>query len=1264
MKRITLLLISLLCIQFVSANKHSITPPKSNKKVYFAPPNDNCANATTLTVNAGATCTSTATASFTAATASTGEVAPCTSLTTPIGGQDIWYQFTATATTHTIALSNFAGSIQPVMLVLYEGECGALTQMYCSANNVIIASGLTPGTVYKLRSYFNLASPSLTTTFNICVTTPPASSNLDCSINTINYSFETPAPPAGAGWPNFVNDNTVQGWRTTNNDHIIEFWPSPSAEGVIAFQGSQFIELNANANQGTMGVYQDYATPQSTVFTIKFAHRGRMGTDVCKLMAGPAGGTLQQVVQVSTPNTGWVHYGEAPNAAITYTVPADQPITRFYFQAVSTSTGDTSVGNYLDAIEFTAQNQIITPTPNYMPCGTLSIDVEAAGIGSWTPHADNPGTATISDPTSTNITISNFSTPGIYLFDWGTSNCISTMEVEFVGAEPEPPTVANLTYCQGQTAPVLTVGFDQGNTVGWFYGSAWHTDPPVVNTATLGTTTYYVRQTTPNGCESVSTSFTVTIVALNPSVTSFTLPAAVCAGAANVVPTPATDFTTGGVYSAGTGLNIDPATGEIDLATSTPGSYTVTYTVAANPASCLQAGSSTAPITINAAPVLAAATAIELCDNDYDGLAIFNLNPAGTQVLNGQTGYTVTYHESLAEAEAGTGAITTPGAYPSETANTQTIFIRVVQTGTTTNCYSIQTVDLIVHPKPAVPVVSNYTLCDDAVTTGEATVFNLTTKNTEAVGADATLAVTYYSSQAAAQAGTPEIPTPQAYTNTANPQTVWVRVENTFGCFSISSFNLIVNPLPPVSATAQLQECDEDGAADFTLTELNTLIIANPAGYTFTYYASQALADDASTDVLPSVYTTATTTIYVRVVNNTTGCFIVTPAQLNVIARPVTVPATPLQVCDVLPNDGIAVFDLTLAGTEVINGQTGLTVTYHTTEAAAENGTGAITTPATYTNNTAIPVIYIRVIPTGTTTNCATVEPVQLIVNPAPVIPAIADYVLCDDNNSPDGEELFDLTTLNDDVTVNPLATVTYYTSQANALAGTPQIPNPTSYQSGNATLWVRVQTQFGCFSVASFNLVVNPLPVVNTAMEPFYACEETPGQGIFNLDLIAPLVTNGAAGYTVAYYATLQQAQTGGAGLSTPYSSTTATIYVKVIDEITGCASITTADLEVLPAPIAPVVPALEECDANNDQVAVFNINTALDYILSYMGGSVTLTVHETLADATFGANPLSDAQIDAYTNVFAFTTNGVQTLYINVSSNQTECFDIAELQ
>ncbi|MBK7308306.1 MAG: hypothetical protein IPI88_15650 [Chitinophagaceae bacterium] len=45
--------------------------------------------------------------------------------------------------------------------------------------------------------------------------------------------------------------------------------------------------------------------------------------------------------------------------------------------------------------------------------------------------------------------------------------------------------------------------------------------------------------------------------------------------------------TAGGTYSSTAGLTINAATGDVTLATSTPGTYTVTYTIAASVADAL-----------------------------------------------------------------------------------------------------------------------------------------------------------------------------------------------------------------------------------------------------------------------------------------------------------------------------------------------------------------------------------------------------------------------------------------------------------------------------------------------------------------------------------------------------------------------------------------------------------------------------------------------------------------------------------------------------
>lgn len=576
MNKITFLLCIVICCCFYTVSANNIV----------APVNDNCANATTLTVNPAQDCIVTSTATFSAATVSP-EGNTCTAATTG----DIWYQFVATSDSHSIALSSFTGTAQPVAMVLYEGaDCTTFTQVYCSINNVINATALDIGETYKLRLYFNTTNPSLgSTTFKVCVTTPPPpsdSNQSDCVITTINYDFESPQPPPVTNFPIFVNHNVVQGWRTTASDQMMEFWPVPNYENVPAYSGIQFIELNANL---VSGVYQDYQTPETTTFSYGFAHRGRQGTDTCQLLAGPPGGPYTPVGSpVTTGNTAWSY-----NTG-TYDVPSGQTVTRFIFQSVS-SVGGASVGNYLDAITFTANNGILSPNPYNMDCGDLIASVEAAGTGTWVPHSDNPSATTIADASSNDTTISDFATEGLYHYDWVTQYCVTTLEISFSGDSVPPPVVSDVVYCQDEAAVPLTAEALPGNDISWFAGAA-----PVPDTSILGSTNYYVSQVAPSGCESVAALIVVTVTPVGNPVTDFTLPTLVCSGSAMVQPQPATDFTAGGTYSAESGLAIDGITGEIDPGNSTPGDYNVTYAIDAN--ACTAAGSSTVPITIAPVP--------------------------------------------------------------------------------------------------------------------------------------------------------------------------------------------------------------------------------------------------------------------------------------------------------------------------------------------------------------------------------------------------------------------------------------------------------------------------------------------------------------------------------------------------------------------------------------------------------------------------------------------------------------------------------------
>jgi gliding motility-associated-like protein len=159
------------------------------------------------------------------------------------------------------------------------------------------------------------------------------------------------------------------------------------------------------------------------------------------------------------------------------------------------------------------------------------------------------------------------------------------------------------------------------------------------------------------GC--FSAPVTITIDPLNPvqAVTTFDYPTPVCQNAAsNPMPQNfGTGFTTGGVYSedaSTTGLVfVNTSTGEIDLVNSTTGTHVVNYTVADQPASCLEGGQSSATIVINPVitPIIGFGYTTPICKNaqttlaptlaaGFSSLATFSVNPTTGLAINPTTG--------------------------------------------------------------------------------------------------------------------------------------------------------------------------------------------------------------------------------------------------------------------------------------------------------------------------------------------------------------------------------------------------------------------------------------------------------------------------------------------------------------------------------------------------------------------------------------------------------------------------------------------------
>jgi gliding motility-associated-like protein len=282
-----------------------------------------------------------------------------------------------------------------------------------------------------------------------------------------------------------------------------------------------------------------------------------------------------------------------------------------------------------------------------------------------------------------------------------------------------------------------------------------------------------------------------------------------------------------------------------------------------------------------------------------------------------------------------------------------------------------------IPPLPAsnIPAIQS---CDDASggsdTDGYAT-FDLTVNNTLLLQGKNAADYTFSYFTDAAYTATNKILTPNNFINTVrNGQTIYVKIANNLdtNCFTETSFNIIVNPLPVIDPSVTLKNCDEDGNPDgytnFNLTEADAEITNGNTSLTVTYYLTFSEANaGTSTPINPSPFNNATaSTVYARVENNF-GCHRVSTVDLKVSTT--SFPAgymENLATCDADNTiDGYAVFDLTQASADIISqfptGQN-LSVHYYRNFTDAQLEENEILPQNAYTNQTPFSqILYVRV---------------------------------------------------------------------------------------------------------------------------------------------------------------------------------------------------------------------------------------------------------------------------------------------------------------
>jgi gliding motility-associated-like protein len=403
---------------------------------------------------------------------------------------------------------------------------------------------------------------------------------------------------------------------------------------------------------------------------------------------------------------------------------------------------------------------------------------------------------------------------------------------------------------------------------------------------------------------------------------------------------------------------------------------------------------------------------------------------------------------------------------------------------------------------PVAHPLSDVFVCDNNDNDGF-TSFDFTTKNPEALLTQDALDynVSYYETPEDANSGENELTFP--YTNTANPQTLFVRVDNASNtnCFSVNSFDIEVFNTPQIPSLNTIEFCDNlgnvmDGIATIALGDIiPTLRDAQPeTDLNITFHGSQDDAD-TNTSALPLNYTNTNAindTIFVRLENTlNTDCF--NTASFNVVINPIPV-ANDITIiqCDEdgIP-EGFTIFNLKESIGEITDNALNTSVDFYTSPTDAENEENAIHADTFY-NYFNPQTVYARV--TNSNSDCANISEITLEISTTSSNDA--SLSLCDTDGSEDGFMTFNLTDANATILANsPVGLdVVYYETYDDALLETNAIgttyTNTIPYQH---TIYARVENASACYGISQISLTVFELPNIETEFETFYCLNFSP---------------------------------------------------------------------------------------------------------------------------------------------------------------------------
>lgn len=279
-----------------------------------------------------------------------------------------------------------------------------------------------------------------------------------------------------------------------------------------------------------------------------------------------------------------------------------------------------------------------------------------------------------------------------------------------------------------------------------------------------------------------------------------------------------------------------------------------------------------------------------------------------------------------------------------------------------------------------------------------------------------------------------------------------------------------------------------------------------------------------------------------------------------------------------------AVFNMSTLTPGILNGNSSYVVTYHRNSNDALTSSNPIIAPEPV-NFAAVYFYTIRyndvANPNNNLNSCRQIG--EFKFKDGTIHPTNVTLSECNNNN--EGTAIFDLTSANV-YTGTAQVTKKYYATMAHLNAGTPEISNPSAYQSSTGDVFVKVTAGTGCYGVAKITLAFKASFTATDGSLTVCALESNPTTGTFNLSNSGIVAT--VSGTTKKYYPSMQDVINGTNEISnfTNYVSPSGVVYVKV-ENAQGCYVIAKITLTVSPQKFSSVL---------KDQSICIDARTTLD--------------------------------------------------------------------